>query len=100
MLTKLQSLWATIKSELAKIWDSARGWIIAFAAIFIVIEFQKIKAYFLTQAAKNEIKEDNKADVSLAKTETSENDQANALVQEANDLPASQPPVTDDWNTK
>ena len=49
---------------------------------------------------KKEIQKDQKIDAKLSAQESSENTQANLLIQEAEGLPSKEKPVTDGWEKK
>lgn len=100
MLDKAKAILATIKAQAADIWNRSKMFILAIAGIILAIEFQKIKDFFLVYAGQKEIKKDQEKDQNLAKQEKEANDQANALIEQAKQLPSQQEPVSEDWYTK
>jgi hypothetical protein len=69
--------------------------LLAIAALVIALEFQKLKEFLLVYMGQKQIDNAKKEDSTLATKETTENTQANALVQKAKDEP-----VDADWYKK
>jgi hypothetical protein len=97
MLSKLKALWTIAKTQLADIWNKSKMYIFAAAAIVAALEFRQLKEWFIAYSGQKEINKDKKEDSVLAATENKDNAQADALIQQAKDLPSQQPPVTSDW---
>jgi len=68
--------------------------------LLVALEWEKIKETVLVYLGQKEIKNDQKQDSTLAATEKKDSDAADALVQQAQQLPNQQPPVTDQWYEK
>ena len=100
MLDKLKAFWATLKSQLVDIWNRSKIFLIALGIAVVYLEWEKIKEAFLLYTANKEMKSDKKEDQTLAATETSASQQADALVKQAQALPSQEQPVTEDWYTK
>lgn len=100
MITKLKALWALVKPRLAAFWDNARLFIIAIGALIFALEYTKLKEYFLVKGGQKEIANATKQDATLANTETQDNNAANALIQQAQQLPTTEKPITPDWYEK
>lgn len=83
-------MWTKIKAVLVPVWVDCidtykriKIFLLAAAALAVYLEWQKIKALWLVKSGQKEISSDNKQDVSLAKAEQTENKQADALVEKA-----------------
>jgi hypothetical protein len=97
MLAKVKAFFVTLKTQLADIWNRSKIFILAVGALIVALEFQKIKEALLVYAGKKEIQSDNKKDTVLADQENKANSQADALVQQAKDLPGQETQVKPDW---
>lgn len=97
MKTKLTALWAIVLAQLADIWNRSKMFLLAIGAIVVAIEWQKLKEWLMINAGKKELQKDQKQDQALATTETADNKQADALVQQADALPGQEQPVKPDW---
>jgi len=101
MLSKLKALWAIVIAQLADVWNKSKMYILAILGIIAALEWRQLKEWIIAYSGSKEIKKDQKADATLATTEKTDNDAANALVQQAEQLPTQQQPVTDeDWYKK
>lgn len=100
MQTKLSALWQLIKTELADIWAKSKIYIVAGASLLIYLKWRQIKEYLIVKAGNKEIQQSNAKDKDLSTAETTANAGADALVKEADALPASEPTIDDNWNTK
>ena len=100
MLDKLKALAATIWSDIKDTYQKIKIPLLAIGALILTLEFKKIKEALIVAAGKKEIQNDQKKDQALAAQEKTDNTQANALIQEAKDLPAQEQPVAEDWYTK
>ncbi len=100
MKAKLLAIWTSVKADLADTWVRTKIWLLGILAIVVAIEFEKIKQFLLVYMGKKEIQKDQKIDAKLSAQESSENTQANLLIQEAEGLPSKEKPVTDGWEKK
>ena len=100
MLAKFKLFLSGLESPLLDIWNRSKIFLLAVGAAIVYLEWQKIKTAFLTLAAQKEMKSDDKQDQALSTQEDNNNKQADALVQQAQALPAQEPAVTDDWYEK
>lgn len=100
MLSKFKALWATLTAQLADIWNKSKMYILAVVAIIAALEFRQLKEWFIAYSGQKEIDKDKKKDQTLATTEQTDSAQADALVKQAQDLPAQQQPVGEDWYKK
>jgi hypothetical protein len=98
MLAKLKVLWAGIAAQLLDIWNRSKVFILAILALVIAFEWQKLKEYLMVKAGQKELQNADKQDVTLANQEQTANNAANALVQQAQQLPNEEQPIGDDWN--
>lgn len=100
MLAKLKSYVSTAIIPLSVIWDQIRGFVIAIGAIIVAIEFNKIKEYLLVKAGAKEISKAKSQDQSLANQEQSNEQKADTLVKQAEQLPGQENPVDVNWYKK
>lgn len=100
MSSNISALWTTIKAQISDIWSKSKMWIIAGASLLIYLKWRQIKEYMIVKAGNKEIQASNAQDKDLSKAETTANAGADALVKEADALPASEPTIGDDWYTK
>ncbi len=96
-MEKLQAIWTIAKSQLADIWNRSKIFILAVLAFIVAIEYDKIKEYILLYLGQKQIDSDKKEDSTLAANEKVANDQANALVQDAQQLSSQKKPVDVNW---
>jgi hypothetical protein len=100
MLGKVKVIWAAILAELKDIWNRGKMVLLALLALIGIVEFKKIQEWLLAYMAQKELKSANNKDQTLATSEKADNDAANTLVQDANDLQSLKKPVTSDWYKK
>ena len=100
MQAKISAIWTLIKTQLADIWAKSKIYIIAGASLLIYLKWRQIKEYMIVKAGNKEIQQSNAKDKDLSTAETTANAGADALVKEAAALPASEPNVDDNWNSK
>jgi hypothetical protein len=100
MLAKLKALLVSVKNEIYDIWNRIKIPLIMIGGLIVALEFKKLQEYFLVKGGQKQITNAKKEDANLAAVEKTDSDAADALVQEAKDLPAQQPPVTQDWYKK
>jgi len=97
MLNKIKFFLSALWAQVGDIWNRSKIFILALATTLVYLEWNKIKEAFATLAAQREMKKDNNKDQGLSNTENTDNNQANALVNQSNDLPNQDKPATDDW---
>lgn len=100
MKAKLLAIWQAVKSDLIDTWKRSKIFLLAIGATIVYFEFNKIKEALLVYAGKKEIQSDDIKDQDLARQETKDNTQADALVKEAKDLPSQKGPVSENWYEK
>jgi hypothetical protein len=99
-ITKIKNILNIIKTDLADTWNRSKVFILAILGIIAAIEFQKIKQFLLVYMGQKEIKKDDVQDQKLANEENSDNNQANALEQQAASLSSEEKSVESDWYKK
>jgi hypothetical protein len=99
-MNSLKVFFLALKNQLVDIWNRSKIFLLAIVSLVVYFEWQKIKEYLLLYIGQKEIQSDKKEDRVLETKENSENDQANALVQQANNLPKQEGPVSDNWYEK
>lgn len=100
MWTKVRAVAAGVWADLKDTYQRTKIFLLGILALVAYIEWNKIKTAWLVKSGQNEIKSDNKKDASLAKAETSDSSEADALIEDAKELPNTEQTVADDWNTK
>jgi hypothetical protein len=100
MWTKVKAVAASIWTDVVDTYKRTKVFLLGILALVVYIEWQKIKTTWLVKSGQAEVKSDNKQDASLTKTEQVDNQQAEALVAQANQLPSTEQPVTEDWYKK
>ena len=100
MLSKLKAVLGHIWAEIADTWERSKMYILGILVLIGTLEFRKLKEYLLAKAAQKEMKNDQKQDQVLATKEQAANNQANQLIQDAQQLPSQAQPVPEDWYTK
>lgn len=98
MLDKLKAFWTIVKAQIADIWNKSKMYLIAIAGIVFAIEWRRIKEALMVYSGSKEIAKDKKEDTNLATQEKTANQQAETLIQKANQEGSQNPTVTDDWN--
>jgi hypothetical protein len=97
MLAKLKSLWTFVKADLLDTWQRSKMLILAVLGAVLYLEWQNLKSALLVYMGQKEITKDKKEDQTLATQENTDNNQANTLLQQAQQLPNQQPLVGSDW---
>ena len=100
MLDKLKVIGSTLKNQLSDIWNRSKIFLLAIAGLVLALEFQKLKEFFLAYMGQKEINKAENKDQNLTAQENKANAQADALVKDSQELPKTEEPVGDDWNTK
>ena len=83
MWTKVKAVAASVWADLKDTYQRTKVFLLGILALAAYIEWNKIKTAWLVKSGQNEIKSDNKQDASLAKAEQTDNQQADALVEKA-----------------
>lgn len=96
MLDKIKILLKTIWTDICDTWKRVKIYLLALLAIIGVIEWEKIKVTLIMLSAQKETNSSKKEDQVLSQKESSENNQANALVNKAK----NEPDPGTDWNLK
>ena len=100
MLSKLKALWATVAADMKDTWNRSKMIILAILALVVTLEFRKLTEFLIAYTGQKEINKDKKEDQVLATKESTENAQADALVQQAQEEPSKEQPVDDNWYKK
>lgn len=87
---------ATVKD----LWSKYSIFFIIFGALILIAKFNDLISDILGLASKKDVADATKTDEQLKAKETAANDQANALIKQANELPSKEGVVDADWNKK
>jgi hypothetical protein len=98
MGAKLKAIWAKVNSDAADLWQRDKAFFVAFAALIAFVKFRDILINLMVALAKREYTGAQKQDAKLATQENQASTQADALAAQAAALPATETPVTEDWN--
>jgi hypothetical protein len=96
----LKSFYAKASQDVKDIWAQDKVFFIAFGAIILTIKFRDILISLLVSSGKRVFTKAQTQDADLAKQETQANQQSDQLVQDAQNAPSKEKPITDDWNKK
>lgn len=91
---------ARLKADLSFMWQEDRVFLFIFAIIIAIAKGSSLLISFWTMRSKQEVNAATKQNAVLQAQETAANDQANALIKQANELPAQQMPVNENWDKK
>lgn len=97
MLSGAKLFFKAVYADLVDTYERLKIVIFAVLALIGYLEFDKIKDAVIVYSGKKEIQNDQKKSDALGIQETQENQQADALVKQAQDLPKQEQPVTDSW---
>src|SRR5882672_6409764 len=102
MIEKLKAFWAKIESDAAELWEKDRLFFIAFIGLIAVAKFRDILIRLIVGSAKKLEDDTAKKDAVLLADENKANDQADALVKDAEQKAedAKNIPVNTDWYKK
>jgi hypothetical protein len=100
MINKIKSILASVWSDICDTYQRIKIYLLGILAIIAVFEWRKLKALWLVNSGAQELKSDNKQDIVLKANENQANQQADQLVQDANNLNNNQPSVREDWYKK
>lgn len=96
--TWLQAFKAKASQDWKDIWNGDKAFFFAAGAIVLIIKFREVLISILLSSMKHIEDESQTKDTDLVKKENTDNAAANSLVQQANEEPTKEKPVTDDWN--
>lgn len=86
-----------LKTPIAKLWENNKIFLICFGLLILVIKFQDVIFDFLVKSSKKLVEDSAKKDQELKQEQDQANNQANQLVQEAQDLGNNRPAVDENW---
>jgi hypothetical protein len=97
MWSKIKTFTLAIWTDLVDTYQRSKLALLGILMLAIYFGWERIKEWFIAYSGQKEINKDKKEDSVLAATENKDNVQADALIQQAKDLPSQQPSVTSDW---
>jgi hypothetical protein len=95
-----QTLWTRINTDVKTLWAKDRVFLIIFGVLILMAKASSLLMAFYSAKAKAELNAAVKQDASLKAQETAANNQADALVKEADALPSQEAPVDANWDKK
>ena len=100
MLNRIKLALSLVWTDLVDTYKRVKILLLAILAAIVYLEWRKIKEALLVYSGQKEIKTDNKQDQDLKSKENSDNQQADALQKQAQDLPKQEQPIDEDWYKK
>lgn len=102
MIEKLKAFWSKIESDAAELWAKDKVFFIAFIGLIAVAKFRDVLIQLIVGSAKRLVDDTQKKSDALSGEETKANDQANALVKDAEQKAADAQATTvdEDWYKK
>jgi hypothetical protein len=111
MLIKLKALYSRIsqawrgfkalcEKDLTTLWSEYHTWLILIGAAVLTMKFRALLVDFIINGSKKLYLSSQKQSESLQVKKDANNKAADALVQQAAELPSTETPVDDDWNKK
>ncbi len=100
MLQKVKTFLSTVWAEIVDTYEKVKVPLLAVLGLVVFIKWEYIKSLLTVYFANKELTSGKKEDAVLSNTETTENNQANALVKAAEELPKTETTVTEDWYKK
>lgn len=98
MGNKLKALWDKLNQDWKDIWNQDKAFFFLFGIVILFIKFRDIIISLMLSSAKREFDTAQKQDIVLSKQENKAKIESEVLVQQAQDLPLTKKPVTEDWN--
>src|SRR5271166_455862 len=102
MLTKLKAQLASLEAlaakDLSELWQAYRTPLILFGGIILYMKSRDLILSYLLNSGKRAEQSALAKDAQMQAQENKDNQQADALVQQAADLPKTEQPVGTDWN--
>lgn len=96
----VKTFWQKITGDVTYLWENDKIFLIVFGVLILAAKFSNLIIDFLAFQSKKEVDSTIKQDSALKAQEDAAKSAANALVKKANDLPAQQTPVDDNWDKK
>jgi hypothetical protein len=97
MKAKIQAFLGKLWGEIVDTWERIKVYVLAALALVLALEFRKFYTSFLVWLGQRQLNSAKKTDAPLAVQESKESQEADALVKQAEDLPKTEQPVTEDW---
>jgi hypothetical protein len=95
---RLQALWAKLNTDLRELWAKDKVFVILFGVILAIIKFRQGLIGLAVWSGKSLFNSTTTTTSNIQQQENQANNQANQLVDDANKLPSTETPVSDDWN--
>lgn len=96
----LQAFWLKLNTNLGELWQSSKWFVILFGIVILIIKFHTVLIDILISNANRIFSSATKTSDASQARENQDNQQANALIQDANSLPGQQKPIDENWNKK
>lgn len=95
-----KSLWARLNTDLQYLWTNDKIFLVVFGVFIVLAKGSSLLIDLLANLSKSEVNAANKQDATLRAEETKNNNEANALIDQANALPGQEKPVDENWDKK
>lgn len=97
MTSKVKAFLQSVWNDLVDTYKRIKVFLLGLVAIIVLIEWQKIKAILLIYLGKKQLQSAQKEDQILATSADQANKQADALVQQAEQLPTQKQTIPENW---
>lgn len=99
-MDKFKAFMASLKNEIVDTWERGKMVLLTIGGLIIALEFRAIKEWATAYLNSKMIQKTAAKGAQLEMAEDAANKQADALVADANALPASEKPISNDWYKK
>lgn len=97
MIAKVKAAFTSLKGEIVDTWERSKMVILTIVGLIVALEFRAIQEWVVAYLNGRSIKAAVAKDDELKGQETALNQQADALVKHAEELPSQEKPVSADW---
>jgi len=94
----LSGFWTKVNSDVADLWQKDKAFVVLFGAVILVIQFRQLLVNLIVSGSKALFNQTQTTSQAEQSKENADNTSAENLIQQAESLTNSNPPVTDDWN--
>lgn len=100
MREKLKAFWNKLNADINELWQNDKIFVILFGLIILVIKFRQILIDIIVSGSKRLFENTQKSSDESKAKEDDYNSSAEKLIEDAESLGKSNPPVGDDWYKK
>jgi hypothetical protein len=100
MGTRLKAFWAKLNTDVSELWNNSKIFVVIFGIIIVILKFRNVFMDLIVANAKDIFKDASQQGSELQDQENQNNQEADQLISDANEIGKDQPPISPDWNTK